>query len=90
MQDKSYLEGHQKRVEIYEDHLRNFILPWVDKKQHVGDSQEGKEYQRCFHSFPADEENVDQTAVTERLRLSVSLHAKRPFRVWAPPMEDKT
>lgn len=67
MEDKSYLEGLQERVEIYENAFRNLILPWVDKKQHVRDSQEGKEYQGSFHSFPEDEKNVDQTTVTESL-----------------------
>lgn len=52
---ESYLEGLQKRVEIYEDDLGDLVLPRVDEEQHVGDAQERQENQRGLHGFPAGE-----------------------------------
>lgn len=51
---ESYLEGLQKRVEIYEDDLGDLVLPRVDEEQHVGDAQEREENQRGLHGFPAE------------------------------------
>lgn len=75
--DEPYLERLQEGVEIYEDDLRDLIFARVDEKQHVGDSQEGEENQRGLHSFPADEQNADQTAVTGSLS---SEFVKRPLQ----------
>lgn len=50
---ESYLEGLQKRVEIYEDDLGDLVLSRVDEEQHVGDPQEREKNQRGLHGFPA-------------------------------------
>lgn len=47
-----YLEGLQKGVEVDEDYPGDLILPWVDKEQHVGDSQQGQQHQCGLDCFP--------------------------------------
>lgn len=47
-----YLEGLQEGVEVDEDDPGDLVLPGVDKEQHVGDAQEGEQYQSGLHSLP--------------------------------------
>lgn len=83
LQDNSYLEGLQKRVEVDEDNLRDLVFPGVDKKQHVCDSQQRQKDQSSLHSFPAEEEITAQTSVTERLssgyHCMLEGHAEKSF-----------
>lgn len=79
--NKLYLEGFQEGVEVDEDDLRDLIFPWVDKKQHIGDSQEGEKDERGLHGFPAGEETTDQTTMTDRLS---SLCVKGSFWILLP------
>lgn len=52
----THLERLQKRVEVYEDDLRDLVFARVDEEEHVGDSQQGEEDERGLHCFPAAED----------------------------------
>lgn len=54
----AHLEGLQEGVEVYEDDVRQAVIPRVDKEEHVGDAKQRQEDQGGFHCFPKGQEGA--------------------------------